>query len=300
MTRYPVKVGERHLELSNLDKVLWPDKGITKGDLIHYYASVAERLLPHLRRRPLTLTRYPDGITGDMFYQKDTPLHAPDWLPTYAVASSIPGRMVRYLLAEEAAALVWLANQATIEIHPWMSTVEHPAYPDYAVIDLDPAEGATWADVVEIARLVRVLLERLDLVGFPKLSGATGIHIYVPLAARYSFAQTSQFVGFLGRLLVKAYPEKATNERLVQCRNGRVYIDHLQNLPGKTIVAPYVPRPVAGAPVSVPVSWAELGEVTPEQFSVDQPQLILKRPKDHDAMYSLQQSLDAVLPLLNL
>lgn len=299
MSKHPVKIGERHLELSNLDKVLWPDDGITKGDLIHYYALVAERLLPHLKGRPLTLTRYPNGITGGMFYQKNTPSHAPDWLPTYAHASTDVERTANYLLADEPAALVWLANLATIEIHPWMSTVEHPSYPDYAVIDLDPAEGATWADVIEIAGLVRVLLEQLGLIGFPKLSGATGIHIYVPLAARYSFAQTSQFVAFLGKLLVKAHPDKATNERLVRLRDGKVYIDHLQNLPEKTIVAPYVPRPLAGAPVSVPVHWAELGDITPGEFSVSHPQHILQRPKDFDAMYGLKQSLDAVLPLLN-
>jgi bifunctional non-homologous end joining protein LigD len=296
-TRQPVRVGTRTVEVTNLDKPMWPEEGITKGDLIRHYAAVAERLLPHLTGRPLTLTRYPDGVHGGMFYQKDTPHHAPDWIPTYPVWSEDSGRVIHYLLAEEPATLVWLANQAAIEIHPWMSRVERPAHPDYAVIDLDPAPGAALADAVEIAALVRVLLERLDLAGFPKLSGASGVHIYVPLAPRYTYQETSRFVGYLGELIVQAYPEKATNERLVRRRAGKVYIDHLQNLPGKTIVAPYVPRPRPGAPVSVPVTWDELGRVTPAQFHLRNTAAILNRPRDFDNMYRLRQSLDHVLRL---
>ena len=185
-TRQMAQVGARQLELSNLDKELWPGEGVTKADLISYYVAVAERLLPHLAGRPLTLTRYPHGIAGDMFYQKDTPDYAPDWLPTYTVHSEDTNRNIRYMLAQEPAALAWLANQAVIEIHPWMSTIQHPEFPDYAVIDLDPSEGATFADAVEIAGLVHIILSKLGLVGFPKLSGATGIHIYVPLKPEYS------------------------------------------------------------------------------------------------------------------
>lgn len=296
--RVKVRIDERDLELSNLDKVLWPDVGITKGDLIRYYATVAGRLLPHLAGRPLTLTRYPDGITGSMFYQKDTPDYAPDWLTTHTVSSISSERQIRYALAEEPAALVWLANQGAIELHPWMSTVDRPDCPDYAVIDLDPAEGATWADVAEVATLMKVALEKLGLVGFPKLSGASGIHIYVPLASRYTFKQTSEFVAYLGRLLVQVYPEKVTSERSVKKRGSKVYVDHLQNLPGKTIVAPYVPRPIAGAPVSVPIEWSELGLVTPQQFTLCHFDTVLRRPTEFDTMYHLQQSLDHILPLL--
>jgi bifunctional non-homologous end joining protein LigD len=290
-----LKIDDRHLKITNIDKILWPGDGITKGDLIRYYTAVADRLLPHLKGRPLTLTRYPEGISGTMFYQKNIPSHAPGWLSTYTVGNP----PVRFLLAEEPATLIWLANMATIEIHPWMSTVEHPDNPDYAVIDLDPAEGTTWSDVVKTAELVRVLLDELGLDGFPKLSGASGIHIFVPLAARYSYAQTSGFVAFLGELLARVYPEKVTTERSVRKRYGKVYVDHLQNLPGKTIVAPYVPRPIAGAPVSVPITWAELKEVTPRQFRIDQPQLILQRPTEFDTIYDLRQSLDAVIPLFS-
>lgn len=294
-----IEIGSRKIELSKLDKLLWPEDGISKGDLCSFYASMAPRLLPHLHGRPLTLTRFPEGIHRSMFYQKDTPGYAPDWLTTYPVVSSETGKQINYLLAEEPATLVWLANQAVIEIHPWMSPVSHPAYPDYAVIDLDPSEGSTLADAVEIASLVRVLLQRLHLDGYPKLSGATGIHIYVPLAPKYTYQQTSRFVGYLGKLIVHAYPEKATNERLVRNRRGRVYIDHLQNLPGKTIVAPYVPRPLPGAPVSVPVYWEELGHVTPLQWTVKNVPGILQRPTDFDLMYNQKQTIDHILPMID-
>ncbi len=296
-TRQPAQIGARQLELSNLSKELWPGEGITKADLVAYYLAVSARLLPHLSGRPLTFTRYPDGIAGGMFYQKDTPAYAPAWLPTFPVHSEDADRDIRYLLAEEPAALAWLANQAVIEIHPWMSTTAHPDNPDYAVIDLDPAAGATFADAVEIAGLVKLLLDKMRLVGFPKLSGATGVHIYVPLAPRYTYRITSQFVGYLGELVVQAYPAKATNERLVRKRDGKVYVDHLQNLPGKTIVAPYVPRPRPGAPVSAPVAWQELARMQPDSFTLHKVQAVLDRPRDFDAMYSLKQSLDHILPL---
>jgi bifunctional non-homologous end joining protein LigD len=299
VTEQVVVVDERRLKLTNLDRVLWPDVGITKGDLIRYHASVAERLLPHLRGRPLTLARFPRGITGDMFYQKNTPSHAPDWLPTHTVTSPDGQSETKYLLAEEPAALLWLANLAAIEIHPWLSTVAHPASPTCAIVDVDPAPKTPWNHVVEMAELIRLLLAELKLIGFPKLSGATGIHIYIPLAPGYSFAQTSGFVGFLGEMLVKARPEKATNERLVRNRQGKIYIDHLQNLPGKTIVAPYIPRPIPGAPVSAPVTWSELREVTPDQFTLKNPRAVLQRPPDFDSMYDLEQSLDHVLPLFS-
>ncbi|HHW11040.1 MAG TPA: hypothetical protein GXX29_13830 [Firmicutes bacterium] len=300
--RHTVLVGGKRLELSRLNKVLWPEAGLTKADLIAYYWQIAPRLLPHLYKRPLTLTRYPDGIEEGMFYQKDTPSYAPDWLKTYRVVSD-DSREIRYLLAEDEATLVWLANQAAIELHPWMSTTDHPDYPSYAVVDLDPATGAEFGDVVEIAGLVRVLLQELGLKGYPKLSGASGIHIYIPLWPRYPYRLTSRFVGYLGELIVKAYPQKATNERLVAKRDGKVYIDHLQNLPGKTIVAPYVPRPLPHAPVSVPVEWEELivtgsgRGVQPHDFTLADIKVILARPPLFEQMYQAPQSLDKIMPL---
>lgn len=295
--RRAVRIGTRIVELTNLDKLLWPADGIAKADLIAYYINVAPRLLPHLKGRPLTLTRYPHGIEDNMFYQKDTPDYAPAWLTTFPVYSSDSNKMIRYLLAEEPAALAWLANQGAIEIHPWMAPIDHPEYPDYAVVDLDPSPGATFKDTVTIAHLVHTLLQKWGLQGFPKLSGATGIHIYIPVIPRYTYQQTGLFVGYIGRLIERVYPEKATTQRIVNQRGPRVYIDHLQNRPGKTIVAPYVPRPLPGAPISMPVDWSELDQVTPAEWTLRDISRILERPSAFDAMYQVRQSLDHVLNL---
>lgn len=290
-----VEVGGRQIEVTNLDKLLWPDDGITKADLLYYIAKVSHRLLPHLAQRPLTVTRYPDGIHGKWFYQKDAPDYMPDWITTYPVASKDSEKVTDYIVANESATLVWLANQATIELNPWMSRVDTRTTPDYAVIDLDPSPGATLDDVKTVARMVKEVLDRFDLVGFPKLSGATGIHIVVPLAPKYTFQITSAFAAFIGQIIVQAAPDIATNERLIENRGQRVYIDHLQNLPGKTVVAAYSPRPLPGAPVSVPFHWDELDDIHPSMFSVKNPDQILDRPDDFDHLYEHEQCIDHLL-----
>lgn len=293
-----VSVFGRELDVSNLDKPLWPADGLTKADLIQYVASVAHLLLPHLAGRPLSATRYPDGIEGKWFYQKDCPDYAPDWIETYPVISKERDKVTKYILPNEPATLVWLANQAAIELHPWMSLASSPSVPDYSVIDLDPAEGATFDDVRLIARLVKEVLDSWGLEGFPKISGATGIHIYVPLQPKYTYDISSRFAGLIGRIIANAVPSKATNERLVKNRKGRVYVDHLQNLPGKTIVAPYCPRPLPAAPVSLPFLWEELDTIHPSQFSIADPQSILARPNPFQHLYQRRQSIDHLLDQL--
>lgn len=295
-----VEVDGRTVELSNLDKLLWPEDGITKADLIHYVFTAAHLILPHLEGRPLTVTRYPDGIDEEGFYQKDCPAHAPEWIPTFPVPSKDEtGKVTHYILANEPAALVWLANQAAIELHPWMSRAERSLHPDYLVIDLDPAEGATFADVRLVARAVKELLDHLGLLSFPKLSGSTGIHVYVPLEPKYTYGQTSAFAGYVGKVIAAALPEKATNERLVKRRGPRVYVDHLQNLPGKTIVSAFSPRPLPGAPVSVPFSWEELDQVSPEQFTLKEIDRILARPLAFQRLYEHPQNIDKHLARLD-
>lgn len=293
-----VRVDDREVELTNLDKYLWPEDGITKADYIHAVFMLSHLLLPQLRDRPLTVTRYPDGIDGDWFYQKDCPEHAPDWIPTYPVTSPGGDKVTRYILAQEPATLVWLANQAAIEFHPWMSRVQSPDFPDYAVIDLDPSEGASFDDVRLVAKAVRHVLDHLGLVGYPKLSGATGIHIYVPLVPKYTYDVTRQLAGYVGKVIAAALPDKATNERLVKKRGPRVYIDHLQNLPGKTIVAAYSARPKRGAPVSVPFDWDELDTVDPLHFTLKDLDQLLQRPPHLDDMERRRQNIDALLPLI--
>ncbi|MDI6871004.1 MAG: non-homologous end-joining DNA ligase [Bacillota bacterium] len=262
-----VQVGTRTFPVSNLDKLLWPEDGITKAELIRYYFAVAPYLLPHLRGRALTVVRYPDGIRGEGFYQKNLPPTAPEWLPRCEIPSEEAGT-ISYPVVEELAALVWLANQAVLELHPSHHRCDRPDRPDWAVIDLDPAEGAGLDEVREVAVLARRLLDDFGLHAYPKFSGATGVHLYLPLPRRYSYTEVSRAIGYLGRLLVQLNPRLVTTERLVRNRTGRVYVDHLQNLANKTIVAVYSPRPRPGAPVSTPVTWEELLSRRPEEFTI--------------------------------
>lgn len=293
-----VNVDGREVELTNLDKPLWPDDDITKADYIHYVFMLSHLLLPQLKNRPLTVTRYPHGIDGEWFYQKDCPDYAPQWIETYPVVSTDSGKVTRYIVPQEPATLVWLANQAAIEFHPWMSRIQSPDQPDYSVIDLDPSAGATFEDVKTVARAVKEVLDYLGLIGYPKLSGATGIHIYVPLEPKYTYAITSGLAGYVGRIISDALPNVATNERLIKNRGERVYIDHLQNLPGKTIVAAYCVRPRPGATVSIPFDWSELDAIHPSQFTLKDLDQILNRPALFSQLDANRQNIDALLPHL--
>jgi bifunctional non-homologous end joining protein LigD len=254
--------------LSNVDKVLFPDDGYTKGDLVTYYASVAPLLLPHLDNRALSMSRYPNGIYEGSFYEKQCPSHAPDWIVTASIDSAHRGEPIDFVTAPNPETLVWLANLACIEMHPWLSRATNPANPDFAVFDLDPQEGATWDQVVYVAGLINVLLERLGLAGYPKTSGARGIHIFVPLEPIYPYRRVRRFVEAIGRLVVSADPDVATMEWDKPKRGPRVFIDHNQNVAGKTQASVYSVRPRVGATVSTPVLWAELEEVRPEDFTI--------------------------------
>ncbi|MCK9221437.1 MAG: non-homologous end-joining DNA ligase [Limnochordia bacterium] len=295
-TKQVTVIDSRRITLTNIEKKLWPQDGLTKAHLIKYYTDVAPYMLPHLQGRPLTLTRYPNGINSKFFYQKQCPAYAPDWIRTYQVASNTGD--IDYILAEERACLTWLANQAVIEIHPWLSQIDNPQCPSQVIIDLDPAEGCTFSDVVLVAFLVKELLDQLQLVSHVKTSGATGLHIYVGLALQYSYKVTSSFVAYIGQLLVKTIPDKVTTERLVKNRTGRVYVDHLQNLPGKTIVAPYSVRPRPMAPVSTPILWRELNSIVPNQFTVTTVLPRLIRTGDLFApLVEERQTIDHIIPL---
>lgn len=251
-----VRVAGRAVRVTNPGKVLWPGDGLTKWDLVEYYVRVSPFLLPHLRGRPLVLTRYPDGIHGAWFYSKNAPPGAPEWLRTWTYRHvSGPNR---YIVAEEPAALAYAASLGAIELHPWLSSCQRPAEPDFAVIDLDPAEGATREDVRRVALAVRDILRAVGVEGFPKRSGATGLHVYCPCGPGHSYGDTAGFVRAIGRLLLRLYPDRVTLERAVARRTGKVYVDYLQNRLGQTIAAVYGLRPLPGAPVSVPVTWDEI------------------------------------------
>lgn len=258
-------VDHRELTVTNLDKVFWPDDGYTKADVMNYYVQVWPLLAPHLRDRPLSLVRYPDGITGAYFYQKDCP-DAPDFVETIEIPSE--ERVIRYSMANNLPTLLWAVNLGAIEVHPWLSTRRDLDRPTYAVFDLDSMPPATYADAIRVALAIKAIADRLGLALYPKVSGATGLHLYLPIAPRYTFKQTSTFVKRLGEAVIGALPELATNARRVADRKGKVYIDHLQNLRGKTIAGVYSLRPFPGAPVSLPVTWEELPETKPTSFTL--------------------------------
>lgn len=259
-----LRINDHEIRVSNLDKVYWPEEGITKGDVMEYYIRIWPWLGPHLYRRPLSLVRYPQGITGDFFYQKNFP-HPPPWVHTVPITGS--DRTVHYAMADNLETLIWSINLGCIEVHPWLSTAEALDRPSYLIFDLDPMEPAGFSEALEIAQAVRTLTQNLGLITYPKVSGATGIHVYLPIKRQYTFKQTSAFVKRLGEIIISAYPHLATNERRVQHRAGKVYIDHLQNLQGKTIASVYSIRPFPGGPVSMACSWRELPSLNPAAYT---------------------------------
>jgi bifunctional non-homologous end joining protein LigD len=264
--------GKRELRLSNLDKPFWPDEGITKGDLIAYYRDVAEVLIPHLRGRPFTMKRYPDGWQGKFFFQKQAPAHMPDWIPRSAQpASTREGekKVIDYALVNDELALLWMANMGCIDLHAWSSRIDKPDRPDWVMFDLDPSEGATFEDVVEVARLVKETLDLLELESFPKTSGSRGIHVLVPIARRHTFSDAREFASIVGTALERTHRGLVTTEWARSKRKG-VLVDANQNRPGATNAMVYSVRPRAGAPVSTPLRWDEVVPgLDPSAFTMD-------------------------------
>ena len=246
-----------NVKVTNRDKVFWPDEGYTKGDLVDYYRAVAPYLLPYLEDRPVVLTRYPDGIEGKSFFQKDAPEFAPDWLRLETLWSEGSEREIRYFVLENEAGLAYIANMASIPLHIWSSRVPTLQRPDWCILDLDP-KGAPFEDVVRVARAIHSLCESVGLPSFPKTSGSTGLHVLIPLGARYTHEQSRAMAELLARWVVRELPEIATVRRQVQSRQGKVYVDYLQNGRGRLLVAPLSARPVPGATVSMPLRWNQV------------------------------------------
>jgi bifunctional non-homologous end joining protein LigD len=260
----------RELRLSNLDKVFWPEEGYTKGDLIAYYFNVGDLILPHLRERPLTMKRMPDGMAGPFFYEKTAPSHTPDWIARCPVRSedSRDG-VIGYLMVNDLSTLLFVANLGCIEMHPLHSRCSTIDTPDYLFFDLDPM-GASFEDVLVVARHVRAALGALGLTGYPKTSGATGVQIYVPVEPGWSYEQVRDFVGTLGRTIERADREHVTMAWQIERRTGKVFIDHNMNRSGANISAAYSLRPEPGATVSTPLTWDEVDAgVTPQDFRID-------------------------------
>jgi len=260
-----LEVEGKRIKLTNLEKVLFPEDGYTKADLIRYYTEVSPYLVPWLRDRPLTLKPFPDGIHGTHFYQKNKPGFTPEWIRSWTDPLEPENA---YVLANDMATLVWMANYTAIEIHPRLARVDDPEKPDNVMIDLDPAEGATWDDVKEVAHVVKDVLDDLGLVGFPKTTGSRGIHVLVPIARRYTFEESRAFALRVGQLARERLPKLVTLEFSKAKRRG-IYIDYLQNTRAKSTAGPYSVRPIRRAPVSAPLRWEEITSLgRPDAFTI--------------------------------
>ncbi|MCU1390157.1 MAG: lig [Ilumatobacteraceae bacterium] len=267
--------------LTNLDKVFMPGRAgaagataapITKRDIIRYYAQIAPWMTPYLAGRPVNLNRFPDGIVGAKkgFWHKAVPTHAPDFIRRWPNPRASTGETRDYMLVDGAPALVWAANFAGIEIHPWTSTAANPEQPSYALVDIDPGPSTTWDETLTLARLFRVAMTQLDLVARPKVTGQRGIQIWIPIRSGYTFHDTSKFVEALSRTVGRVVPELVSWQWHKNERRGLARLDYTQNQINKTLVAPYSLRPAAGAPVSVPLEWDELDDpkLRPDRWTI--------------------------------
>jgi bifunctional non-homologous end joining protein LigD len=256
----PAPEVDRRVELTKLEKVFWPEDGYTKGDLVEYYRAIAPCLLPYLADRPLVLTRYPDGISGKSFFQMDAPRFVPDWIRRERRWSEQAEREIDYFICDDADSLLYLINLGTIPLHIWGSRVADLQHPDWCVLDLDPKD-APFRHVVQVAHATHRLCDRLGLPNFVKTSGSSGLHVMIPLGCQCRHEEARSLGELLARLITAELPEIATITRQISRRDGKVYIDYLQNGAGRLIVAPFSVRPLPGAPVSAPLRWSE---VTPE------------------------------------
>jgi bifunctional non-homologous end joining protein LigD len=251
------KVNGHELKLTNLSKIYWPKEGYTKRDLINYYYQMAPYILPYLKDRPQSMLRHPDGIKGFSFFYKNIKGKGPDWLETYNYHSETDGEDKEYLVAKDDASLLYMASLGAIEMNPWHSKVQSEDYPDWCIIDLDPAKN-TFDQVIEAANVTREILESMGCSCYAKTSGSTGIHVYIPLGAKYTYDESKEFARIIATLVHRELPAYTSIERAVKNRKGKMYIDFLQNRPQATVSAPYSVRPKPGATVSMPLHWEEV------------------------------------------
>lgn len=246
-------------KFTNLDKVYWPDEGYTKGDVIAYYESVYKYIAPYLKGRPQSLKRNPNGIKGEAFFHKDAGEHAPGFVDTYPVWSESSNKTIDYLVINNKPSLLYVANLGCIEINPWNSRMDTPDKPDYLVMDIDPSEKNTFQQVVDCALVIKEVLDKGGMDSYCKTSGSTGLHVYVPLGAKYDYEQTRAFAELIARLTQEQLPDFTTLERSLKKRGkAHIYIDYLQNKEGATLSSVYSLRPKPGAPVSTPLDWKEV------------------------------------------
>jgi bifunctional non-homologous end joining protein LigD len=299
-----VRRGKRELKLSNLDKLFWPDEGITKGDLLRYYEEIAPVLVPHIAHRPFTMRRYPDGAYGKAFFQKDAPSHMPDWIPRFRALVSTRDKArtkkwIEFPVVNDDLAVLWMVNMGCIDMNAWYSRVDRSDRPDFVLFDLDPTPEVPWSQTIEVALILKQLLDSLQLVSFPKTSGGKGFHVLVPIERRSTYDDTRSFAEIVAGAIARAHPKLATTEWSKARRRG-VLIDANQNGEGKTIASAYSVRPRPGAPVSTPLSWDEVnGQLDPGAFTMS---AVLERVRTrgdlHAEMLTSRQSLSRALKAL--
>jgi bifunctional non-homologous end joining protein LigD len=297
-------VAPSRVKLSNLDKVFFEAEGITKGDLLEYYRAVAPALVPHLRARPFTMRRYPDGANGKAFFQKDAPSHMPDWIERFHVQVSTreAPRRLKWIdapVVNDEDSLLWMVNMGCIDMNTWYSRVDKPDRPDFVLFDLDPSPDVGFKETVQVALVVKQALDALGLVSFAKTSSAEGMHVLVPIERRYTYDDTREFSEIVGAAIARVHRGLATTEWSKSKRRG-VLIDSNQNGEGKTIASVYSVRPRAGAPVSTPLRWDEVNEdLDPAVFTMD---VVLERVRKHGDLFegvlTTRQRLDKALAAL--
>jgi bifunctional non-homologous end joining protein LigD len=266
----PALVRRLPFKLTNLDKVMFPEKGYTKGDVLDYYAAVARLLLPHLRDRPITLERLPDGVRrgAPHFWQKRTPSYYPDWIPRFETVSK-DGKLVNYPLVNDERALLYMVNQGTLTFHPWLSRIEDVDHPDFVLFDLDLGKSTAFADLTNIAKELHRELDAEHVDNFVKTSGKTGVHVLAPWTEPGGYDDARAWAFSIAQRVTETLPNIATIERRKSARHGKAYVDVMQNAKGHHVVPPYVLRAVPSAAVSTPLKWTELtSRLTPERFDL--------------------------------
>lgn len=297
--RVQVEIEGRELSLSNLDKVLYPKVGFTKAQVIDYYTRIAPLLLPHLKGRPLTMKRYPNGVEGEFFYEKACPKHRPPWVKTHPIYSHGRGRHIDFCLFDDLPTLVWAANLADLELHTSLSVAEKIKHPNLLVFDLDPGPPANLKECCQLALIIREILAEVDLQAFPKVSGNKGLQLYIPLGdPTVTYEQTKAFSKGMALYLEERYPDRVVSRMLKELRKGKVFVDWSQNDEHKTTICVYSLRARERPTVSAPVSWneveqlAERGDV--ESLIFDAPELLKRVEKKGDLfepLLSLHQHL---------
>jgi len=253
-----IRLDGHTLQLTNLTKVYWPKEGFTKGDMINYYLKMAPYILPYLLDRPQSMKRNPNGIEGPFFFQKDMKGKEADWMQIHRDFSESTGVHVDYLVCTNEATLIYMANLGCIELNPWHSRTQSWQYPDWCLIDLDPDDNNTFDQVMQVAKMVKQVLDSIGAKGYCKTSGSSGIHIYIPLGAQYAYEQSKQLAELVVTLVNNEMPDLTSIERSASKRKGKIYLDFLQNRETQTAAAPYSLRPKSGVPVSTPLDWSEL------------------------------------------